>query len=177
MGERVKPFFLTGMPRSRTAWMANWLTTDTTICYHDPKPGSKLADYFAQNPNKRVGWSGPEVCTVFEEHKDAPWVIVARETSEALPAFASIATQHGLTLQQINDFWFERLTLLGTMAEQPNVIWVNFHDLNLIETARRLWGHLLPELLFDAERWAMLNDLHITQDIPGRKAKEWPLVP
>jgi hypothetical protein len=165
------------MPRSRTAWLANWLTTDTTICYHDPKPGSKLADYFAQNPTKRVGWSGPEVCTVFEQHKNAPWVVVDRPTEKALPAFAVIAREHGLTDEQINDFWFARLTLLGTIATQPNVLVVAFDDLNRLDVAWKVWNHLLAPLPFDAERWAMLNDLHVTQDIPGRKAKEWPLVP
>ncbi len=32
-------FLIIGLPRSRTAWLANFLTTDQTLCYHD-----KLAD-------------------------------------------------------------------------------------------------------------------------------------
>lgn len=29
-------FMIIGLPRSATTWAANWLTTDTTHCYHDP---------------------------------------------------------------------------------------------------------------------------------------------
>lgn len=29
-------FMVLGGPRSATTWAANWLTTDTTICLHDP---------------------------------------------------------------------------------------------------------------------------------------------
>lgn len=29
-------FMLLGAPRSATAWCANWLTTDRTLCLHDP---------------------------------------------------------------------------------------------------------------------------------------------
>lgn len=29
-------FMLLGGPRSATTWAANWLTTDTTVCLHDP---------------------------------------------------------------------------------------------------------------------------------------------
>ena len=45
-----------GGPRSGTTWAANWLTTDTTICLHDP-----LMEYTLQQleqvsfPGKRVG--------------------------------------------------------------------------------------------------------------------------
>jgi|ERR1700758_253470 len=29
-------FMILGAPRSGTAWAANWLTTDTTLCLHEP---------------------------------------------------------------------------------------------------------------------------------------------
>jgi hypothetical protein len=31
----MTPFFITGLPRSRTAWLANFFTTDHSFCYHD----------------------------------------------------------------------------------------------------------------------------------------------
>jgi hypothetical protein len=36
-------FMVIGLPRSRTTWMANWLTTTDTLCLHDP-----LAHYTIQ---------------------------------------------------------------------------------------------------------------------------------
>ena len=31
----MTPFFITGLPRSRTAWLANFFTTQTAFCFHD----------------------------------------------------------------------------------------------------------------------------------------------
>lgn len=51
-------FMILGGPRSATTWAANWLTTDSTICLHDP-----LLEYtteFLQRlvyPGKRMGIS------------------------------------------------------------------------------------------------------------------------
>ena len=28
-------FFITGLPRSRTAWLANWFTYGHTFCFHE----------------------------------------------------------------------------------------------------------------------------------------------
>ena len=51
-------FMVLGGPRSATTWAANWLTTDTTFCLHDP-----LLEYTVRQlenmtiPGKRVGMS------------------------------------------------------------------------------------------------------------------------
>jgi hypothetical protein len=29
-------FIVLGLPRSATTWLANWLTTDRSLCLHDP---------------------------------------------------------------------------------------------------------------------------------------------
>lgn len=51
-------FMVLGGPRSGTTWAANWLTTDTTICLHDPLleyPISVLEHL--EFPGKRIGIS------------------------------------------------------------------------------------------------------------------------
>jgi hypothetical protein len=51
-------FMVLGGPRSATTWAANWLTTDTTFCLHDP-----LLEYTVRQlenmtiPGKRIGIS------------------------------------------------------------------------------------------------------------------------
>ena len=34
-----------GLPRSRTTWMANWLTTTDTLCLHDPLANYTIIPY------------------------------------------------------------------------------------------------------------------------------------
>ncbi len=33
---RARPFFITGLPRSRTAWLSAYLSMGDTLCYHEP---------------------------------------------------------------------------------------------------------------------------------------------
>lgn len=49
-------FMVLGGPRSATTWAANWLTTDTTICLHDPLLEYTLAQLGQISfPGKRLG--------------------------------------------------------------------------------------------------------------------------
>lgn len=166
-----KPFFVTGMPRSRTAWLANWLTTDTTFCQHDP-PGNMLPNI----PGRRVGLSGPEVCALFHSAKsqypDAPWVVVIRH--DAYEPFCRVMQDHiQVTDDLLRKWWATRLELLAEVAGFHRSLTVKFEELSNPEHAQRLWEHCLPEKPFDLARFELLDDLQITQDIWKRK-ETWP---
>lgn len=55
-----------GLPRSGTAWAANWLTTDTTLCLHDPLAKYHHTELDGLVSDKRLGvactglWMHPE---------------------------------------------------------------------------------------------------------------------
>lgn len=161
----MKPFFVTGFPRSRTAWLAVWLTTDRTICYHDPM-GVTLEELQARNPGKRVGISGPETCLMWEEHQDAPWLVVRREQQAALDAFLPICTQYlpSVSVWEVRKLFDARLTQLNRMRG-PQVLRVEYEELNMEHWARQVWAHLMPDQPFDVERWRMLNRLNIQQNL------------
>lgn len=54
---RNPDFLILSLPRSRSAWLANFMTTDTTLCLHDPTgmlvSGETLPDVSA----KIYGWA------------------------------------------------------------------------------------------------------------------------
>lgn len=168
----MNPFFVTGLPRSRTAWMANWLTTDKTLCVHDP-----ICNLWPAVIDRRLGMSGPEVALSFyrlnEAHPAAPWVVVQRK--DAKEAFEKVLRQHMEIPEGFHKFWAERVEWIARIGDHDRVLKVEFEALNYEDTAAQVWRHLLPEMPFDAARWNMLNDLNITQDIHKRKAREWPL--
>jgi hypothetical protein len=63
----VLDFAIIGLPRSGTTWAANWLTTDRSLCLHDPLTEHTLDDLAAwREPGKLVGvactglWQFPE---------------------------------------------------------------------------------------------------------------------
>lgn len=78
-------FMVLGGPRSGTTWAANWLTTDTTVCLHDP-----LLEYHIEHlqrmtfPGRRFGIS----CTSALLYPDwvnaqrCPKVILYREVPD-----------------------------------------------------------------------------------------------
>jgi len=39
------PFFIASLPRSRTAWLANFLTYGPSYCFHEPMSDCALGDY------------------------------------------------------------------------------------------------------------------------------------
>ena len=50
-------FMILALPRSGTTWASNWLTTDTTLCLHDPLYHTHYADLDKIKSNKVLGVS------------------------------------------------------------------------------------------------------------------------
>lgn len=164
------PFFITGLPRSRTAWLAAWLTTDSAICYHDPQ-GVTLEELQAANPGRRVGISGPETCLLWEQYPEAPWVIVRRESQAALRAFMEVAFDRlKVSDEALAQFWDGRLQLLNRMQGKHTLV-VEFDELNREEWGKAIWEHIHPQSPFDSERWRLFNGLNIQQEL--RKDRTW----
>lgn len=93
----MKTFFVTGLPRSRTAWIANYLTYGKTFCFHDGFCGLahplELKDKFdamRTNGFETVGNSDPAnlyfVDTLLEAFPDAYWMVIKRDLKEAQKA-------------------------------------------------------------------------------------------
>ncbi len=161
---RPTPFFVTGMPRSRTAWLAAWLTTDTTLCLHD-SPANCLPPVV---PGIRAGLSGPEVCMAFKDFTacwpESPWLIVDRV--DARLAFAPILRKHvpDLSEAELDDWWKKRAAQLAIVANGRRTIMVGFEELDSLPMAKVIWRHLLGEKPFDEPRWRLMNDLNIQQE-------------
>ncbi len=169
----MKPFCaITGYPRSRTAWLANLLTTDLTIVYHDQPV------LFPSGQWKQVGFAGPELVTQYEKFHgmfpSCPWIVIRRKPDEALAAFKKWA---GDLLPQddvLEAFWHERTAKLDDLCTKPNVESVPYAALEDDNTIRHIWELLLPDLSFDADRVKMLQNLNIQQHLT-KKIKAWPL--
>lgn len=158
------PFFITCLPRSRSAWIANWLTTDRSICYHDTPFDRELL-----RTTKFVGFCGPELVEDFDvirmDYPGSQWVAVVRDQNDALDSFVKWA---GKLLPDepatIQAFWEKRTKLLSRIATRIDVMWVSYNALNEMSTCMKLWDRVLPDLPFDRERWKILDKLNVQQD-------------
>lgn len=176
----AKPFFVTGLPRSRTAWAAVWLSTDKSQCFHDRSAEEPL-------PITKPFWgiSGPELVfdydTLEKAYPDAPWLVIERKPDDAFIAFKKAARHHlppdGPTLREV---WKQRLSAYGTLLNKPHVFAITMDELDQQQMAQAAWKHLLPGLPFDYGRWFLLRTLNIQQKIEQvirEKGESWQSLP
>jgi hypothetical protein len=164
------PFFITGLPRSRTAWLANLFTTDRTLCFHEPLvPAASL---LADNPAVRIGVSDSTLPLQFErlqaEFPTAHWLYVQRPREECFESFLRfIAGDVQMTRAQAEMFaqaFFERHQQdSAELRRNPLVRTVQFELLDDYATILSAWYHLIPEIPFNEPRWESLKDLRIEQ--------------
>jgi hypothetical protein len=97
-----KQFFITGFPRSQTAWLSNLLTWGDSICYHDPVDlvGVDIGD-FGLNVIKKmrlsagpIGLSDSSTLYVWREFvkafPDAKWVAIDRHPNSVIESLKNI---------------------------------------------------------------------------------------
>jgi len=86
-GDSLNPFFITGLPRSRTAWMAAFLTGGDVLCHHELMKFCPTRECFYQafrHPKVRIGNSDSGLpLTEFQRvFPDAPTVIIERDIED-----------------------------------------------------------------------------------------------
>lgn len=157
----LKPkFVITGLPRSRTAWLAALLSTPKVPVYHDVltyPPGDAAPVYGVSDP-----------CVALFDHlhhvaDDVPTAIVLRGADDALKA--AIA-EFGDSA--IKAFWPKYLEsfyrFAARRAGKPTAL-VNFDALDDFDVVQVLHQFLTGRDL-DRPRFDIFSRLRITEDIP-----------
>ena len=160
------PFFLTGYPRSRTAWLANFFTTGPVFCHHDGLRGCKDLDALDRklrmNGRTHVGDSDSALLLFHVElrarYPDAKWVLIERNSHDAIADF-NRAFPGVLNVTETLAAFAELEK--GMVEVRKFAVRVGFDALNSEDVARRLWDHVLPSVPFDAARWRMLDGLTV----------------
>ena len=148
-------FMVLGGPRSATTWVANWLTTETTMCLHDP-----LLEYDRRQldvmtiPGKEIGISCTSTLLFPEWYLKHPArkILLYREPDEVnrslealgLPAL-DVPAHNGRVHAAVKggiDIWHWEAVLRQN-------------------TARTIWASLLPHVPFDIYRHDLLTKLNV----------------
>lgn len=146
-------FRVYGLPRSGTTWVANWLTTDKSLCWHDPVEWALPADIleWSARQTKRAGIS----CTgtwLRDWPSEAPTLLLDRNTD---------AVQESLVhngLPPLPDWVFARFRSLPFRR-------VELRELLQPGYAEEVWEYLLPGLPFDASRHEQLRKMQIQPSV------------
>ena len=91
-------FFITGLPRSRTAWLANYLTHGDTFCLHDGLRGcDSFRDFehrLASLPARNAGSADPALLMLIDKvaprFSTARWVFIRRDPDECAREFSPL---------------------------------------------------------------------------------------
>lgn len=156
-------FMIVGLPRSGTTWAANWLTTDKTLCVHDPLYTTHYSEWDKDGPRfpHSSGLSVGISCTGIWRWLDwlnahpAKKVILHRDYR----AICNSMTAIGLPS-------IER----SAVKELDKVIGLHvpFEDLFAVEKAKDIWHHLL-DVPFNEYRHNELVQIEMQPQFAGLK--------
>jgi hypothetical protein len=141
-------FMLIAAPRTATAWCANWLTTDRTLCLHEPLQEQTYAE-LDQRPGPRMLGISCTVSAVFHERVNkhpARKVILHRDPAEVRESMRCLKID--------GSYDFDALWRVKGM---------HFEWREVFENPKPIYEYLLG-YPFDAERHSLLRQFNIQND-------------
>ena len=165
-------FFITGLPRSMTAWCANLFSTGDSFCYHDGLANcGSLAEFGKKlHAHEVCGDADSGLAYFYDElselYPDAQWAVIRREPAgvvESLVAMEPYSGLAGFTTKTASDAVSDLVPHIERIAASPRVLTLSTKDLLNREGARALWWHCLRDSSpWNTARWMMLRDLRVT---------------
>jgi hypothetical protein len=160
----AKPFLITGLPRSRTAWMAAYLTNGRVMCKHEPLkylsdvselPDAIYSEYHTHSglSDSGAGYFLPWIM----KNLDPPTVIIERDIEEVNHSMQVNGYVMGDALRLLRE-------RLHAFKYHPRVLWVSYDSLNDKHTMEAIHFHLLPSVAFDEERFEQFKQFLINVD-------------
>lgn len=140
-------FMLLAVPRCGTTWAANWLTTDKTLCLHDPINIYHYTEYDSIKSNKVLGLSctGTFPFTDWLNKHPARKIILHRDEEEVNNSLSLIG------YPRLKKEYFEKL---------HDIKGLHLDWKELFSKPKKIYEYLL-ELEFDKERFDLLKTFHI----------------
>lgn len=171
----MKPFFITGFPRSRTAWLANLMTHGKSYCHHEAvaacDPRNVLYDlsHLLSNAHahyQHIGDSDSSVALLFPKIQDvfpgAKYVFVERPYTDAFESHrrAFPCFKHNAVVEAFDAIavGLERMDF-----NVENKIKVRYDQLDDPHILNYIWEFCCPGERFDFERSEMLQTFRINQ--------------
>lgn len=161
-GSPMRPFFIAGLPRSGTTWLANFFTTAGVFCHHEALLGCGSMDEYAQKMSLRdyyqVGDSDSGLAwyltQVRDRFPDGIWVGIDRDVTDV--ALSHVRLGVSAPSAEMREDHRKCLSCCDFV--------VQFRDLFLTETLRYLWQNVTG-LRFDPRRAEMLLRMRVEPNL------------
>jgi hypothetical protein len=170
-------FFITGWPRSRTAWLANFFTYGGSWCWHEGTNQCQDGDYFGMLQEASFDYVGDSnsglyslVDSIAENFPEAKWLLVDRSRRDAEAAYAAHFAKNPdprYSVQAATEAFDAAESGLRRLSELAGtcLMIVKYGDIDT--RIHEIWKWLVPAEPFNEERYQMLSALRINQ-IPER---------
>lgn len=140
-------FIVLAYPRSGTTWLANWLTTDRSLCLHDPFSLGMPPTWPRDLRLRGISCTGSYMLGDWLAGFDCPVAIIERDRRACDASLAGIGfSGEGIDTAALDAVDGRRFAF--------NALWDE-------DNARDLWAHLLPTVPFDAIRYRLLRDVQV----------------
>lgn len=173
--QETRPFLIYALPRSRTAWMSNYLTYGGWTCHHDRSITlANFDDAVRMLRTPRTGSAetaaAPAWHLLHEAIADLRAVVVKRPVDQVL---ASMRRLEGAGIGRYDFARLERTfnhldRCLDRIARQPGVLRLDYHELDREDAGRRLFEHCLP-FAFDRDWWLANRDRNRQIDVADQQ--------
>ena len=154
----MKTFFIAGLPRSRTTWLANLFNTDFTICRHDD------FDVLSHGmPNSEKTYSGL-ACSWPLDFKADKRVFICRDPNIAYYSYCRSAAPGGIVerILKNSDGLTAFKNAFNWLVPDDSTAIVAFEDLSDPWVVAAIWRHCCPSIPPDMERINILQDFMVT---------------
>lgn len=166
-----EPFLIYALPRSRTAWLSQFLSYKEWSCHHEQAIFMRSMDdvrsFFSQ-PNigaaeTAVAQGRPLIKHAFPNIRE---VVILRPVDEVVESMikvdiAGVGTYDRGLLEKSMQYGDR---VLRKIAKDPNVLVVDYRDLLKKDTCANIFEHCLP-YSFDKTWWESLKDKNIQTDV------------
>ena len=148
-------FFIIGLPRSRTAWLSNFLTYDDMFCYHEGLNGcSSISDYKSKLGSFRGDSNTGLMLFNFEKHFPEAKVVIIDSEIDKASEFSKETYGEDIT---------ETLKLMKERLDGIKGLHINVNDIN--DKLKEIWEYV-SDKTFNKERTDMLVKLNIQVNDP-----------
>lgn len=146
-----EPFFITGLPRSRTAWWSVAASTQISTCHHEPLSRTRefadLLPYWNMPGFRYAGIADSALVPQLERilvQVQPRTLIVRRDPKEVVRSFSRYMNGHTMDLVKTRDYVSGHAKIMARFFEHPLVKVVEFEALRDIAIVKSCFDWLMP---------------------------------
>jgi len=167
----MRPFIIYALPRSRTAWLARFLTYRDWTCHHEAALAMRSIDdliALARRPNTGAAETAASLAWRILHHHvpDLRAVVVRRPADAVVEAMLRVDVAGVATYDRdkLRAGMARGARALDEISAQPGVLAVDYADLDREDACAAIFQHCLP-YGFDRVWWGQWRSCNVQADV------------